>query len=128
MRTNQLSAHGLRAALAIVCIGSGLIPLLAFETVRPVEQLLALGLPSSAALAVFGLLIMLDLSAGALAIFAPAYVAAIFIAVMTCGYTLVMSVGMPEVWLDPYGAILKNLVILASCAALVDLEKGARLC
>jgi hypothetical protein len=38
------------------------------------------------------------------------------------GYTIIISIGLPEFWLHPYGPILKNLPMLAAIYLLYALE------
>jgi len=39
------------------------------------------------------------------------------------GYTLIITVFLPEFWLHPYGPLLKNVPLLATLALLYVLER-----
>jgi hypothetical protein len=41
------------------------------------------------------------------------------------GYTLIISVALPEFWLHPFGPVLKNVPLLAAILALHELERRA---
>jgi hypothetical protein len=41
------------------------------------------------------------------------------------GYTIIVTVKLPEFWLHPYGPMLKNLPMLAAIWAVYELERRA---
>jgi hypothetical protein len=41
---------------------------------------------------------------------------------LVMGYTLIISIALPEFWAHPYGPILKNLVLIAAMLLLYCLE------
>jgi len=81
----------------------------------------SLGLPSRPlALAFSGVDLLI---AGALLVrWRPRWMAAIQMAVVA-GYTILLTVLAPALWLEPFGALLKNLPILALIAVWMVLEE-----
>jgi hypothetical protein len=68
----------------------------------------------------------LDLVLGILTLAAPRrYRAAVWVTqlVLIAGYTLLISVFLPEYWLHPYGPVSKNLPLLAAIGLLWALER-----
>ena len=43
------------------------------------------------------------------------------LAVMT-GYTVLATIALPGLWLDPFGSLLKNLAVLSATLALLAIE------
>jgi uncharacterized protein YbjT (DUF2867 family) len=113
----------LRLALAALWLGSGIAGLLA-STERyaaTAAALVKLGLP------VYGLAIALSLLDLVLAValllrLYPRLIALVQLAVVL-GYTLILGVLVPALWLDPFGALLKNLPILVVIAVWAVLEE-----
>ena len=112
----------LRWSLGILWLASGAIGMSApAGAIEP--YLAALGL--SAALGAWavaaGSLIDIAIGIGLLMRFRPNLMAAAQIFVVL-GYTLVLSLAEPALWLEPLGPLLKNLPILAAALALAALE------
>ncbi|MFO1079894.1 MAG: SDR family oxidoreductase [Reyranellaceae bacterium] len=113
----------LRAVLAALWIGSGLAGLLAptddYRTVA--ASLEAMGLPARALAFVFGA-VDLAIAWAIVRRWRPRLMAAAQVTVIA-GYTLGLSILGPALWLDPFGALLKNLPILGAVAAWAALEE-----
>ncbi len=113
----------LRAALILLWLGSALAgvlaPVASYATVD--AAFASLGLPSRPlALAFSG--VDLLIAVALLVRWRPRWIAAIQLAVVG-GYTILLTVLAPALWLDPFGALLKNLPILALIAVWAVLEE-----
>jgi hypothetical protein len=42
---------------------------------------------------------------------------------LVLSYTLIITVRLPELWLEPFGSVLKNIPILVALAILYELEE-----
>jgi uncharacterized protein YbjT (DUF2867 family) len=111
----------LRASIAVVWIGSGVVSL----GLHPVEDSLAMlarvGLSSPFVL--YGAA-LLDIAIG-VAIFAlkrRKWLWRLQVALIA-GYSVVIAFWLPELWLHPFGPLLKNLPMLAAILALHELEE-----
>lgn len=113
----------LRLALTALWPGSAIVGLLApVSTYAAINDALAmLGLSAQAMAAVFSLL-DLAIAAALLLRWKPRFVAAVQLTVVA-GYTLCLGALDPTLWLDPFGALLKNLPILAAIGVLAVLEE-----
>lgn len=115
----------LRVAIALMWIWTGIVSL----GLYPVEDSLALlarvGLHGSAAIVALNGAAALDLLLGGLTLAAPArWRGAVWAAqmVLIAGYTVLISVFLPEYWLHPYGPLSKNIPLLAAIGLLWALE------
>lgn len=121
----------LRVSIALVWIATGLVSF----GLYPVEDSYALlaqaGVPAPLRpLALHGAA-LLDLLLGVLTLWPglrPAQRRRLWFvqAALMLGYTLVITLRLPEFWLHPYGPILKNLPMLAVLALLATLEEPAK--
>ena len=113
----------LRTVLILLWLGSALAGLLAPVASYAVVDAAfsSLGLPSRPlALAFSGVDLLI---AGALLVrWRPRWMAAIQMAVVA-GYTILLTVLAPGLWLEPFGALLKNLAILALIGVWMVLEE-----
>lgn len=112
----------LRVALALVWLGSGVVGLMQpAETVFVFGSSLGLG-EAASLLAGYGFSVI-DLAIGAavLARWRPGLLALVQIGVVA-GYTAVLGIGLPQLWLDPFGPLLKNVAVLAAPLTLARLE------
>jgi uncharacterized protein YbjT (DUF2867 family) len=109
----------LRAAIALLWLASGVIGLLQPAAwLDPLLARLGLGAPFAWATCVMDIAI----GVAVLVRWRPALLAAIQLAVVA-GYTVVLSIAVPALWLDPFGPLLKNLPIMAAIVALAALER-----
>ncbi|NZA25036.1 SDR family oxidoreductase [Luteimonas sp. SJ-92] len=114
----------LRYAMAAMWIATALVSAFVFPVAESLALLARTGLTGSAAqLALYGAA-ALDLLLG-IALLVPrwrtwAYRAQI---ALVAGYTLIISVFLPEYWAHPYGPVLKNLPLLAALVALHELDR-----
>lgn len=83
--------------------------------------LTAVGLPVRPLALAFSFVDLL-IAAALLVRWRPRLTAAVQLAVVA-GYTILLGALVPELWLDPFGALLKNLPILAAIVALAVLER-----
>jgi uncharacterized protein YbjT (DUF2867 family) len=117
-----------RLALSATCLVSALTPLFVTDHAHPLDWLGRVGLHGDVARVSFVALICLDLACAGAALLARSMQTWLAIAGVFAGYTLVMSVRMPEMWADPFGPLLKNLPMIAwalSLAAAARAEKGS---
>lgn len=112
----------LLTCLAAVWIGTSLVSLLV-PAARADALLGGLGLSGGAALVATWAGALLDLALGAAML--PRrlrrYALTVQLAVMAT-YTVLASVALPSLWLDPFGPLLKNLAVLAATLALLAAE------
>lgn len=111
----------LRASLAIVWIGSGVVSLGLFPVQESLAMLARVGLSHPAFL--YGAA-LLDIALGA-AIFALKRRKWLWRlqAALIAGYSIVIALWLPELWLHPFGPLLKNLPMLAAIFLLHELEE-----
>jgi uncharacterized protein YbjT (DUF2867 family) len=115
----------LRIALALMWIWTALVSFGLYPVQDSYALLARVGLHGSlATIALYGAA-LLDLLLGALTLAAPSrWRRAVWLAqiALIAGYTVLITIFLPEYWLHPYGPIVKNLPILALVALLWALE------
>jgi uncharacterized protein YbjT (DUF2867 family) len=115
----------LRIALAVMWLWTAAVSLGLYPIQDSLALLARVGLHGiSATLALYGAA-LLDLALGVLTLAAPAsWRRPVWAAqlLLIAGYTLLISVFLPEYWLHPYGPISKNLPVLAAIGLLWALE------
>ncbi|MDP2329898.1 MAG: SDR family oxidoreductase [Reyranella sp.] len=112
----------LRLALALMWLGSAVAGLLApVSSYAAVDAALtALGLPTRSLAVAFS---MFDLMiAAALLVRWNVRLLAVIQLIVVAGYTAVLTILAPSLWLDPFGALLKNLPILVAIGIWAVLE------
>ncbi len=112
----------LRLALALMWLGSAVAGLLApVASYAAVDAALTiLGLPARALAVAFSMLDLL-IAAALLVRWNVRQLAVLQLAVVV-GYTAVLTLLAPALWLDPFGALLKNIPILVAIGAWAVLE------
>ncbi len=111
----------LRAAVAIVWVGSGVVSLGLYPVADSMAMLSRVGLASP--LVLYGAALT-DIALGA-AIYLVRrrrWLWRLQIALIA-GYSAVIALCLPELWLHPFGPLLKNLPMLAAIVALHELEE-----
>lgn len=113
----------LRTMLVLLWLGSAIAGVLApVASYGAVDAALAgLGLPSRPLTLAFSAVDLL-IAAALLACWRPRLLAAIQLIVVG-GYTILLAALVPALWLDPFGALLKNLPILAAIGVWAILEE-----
>ena len=114
----------IRASLALVWIGTGIVSLGLYPLDASFELLARAGVPAALRPAALYGAALLDLAFGVLTMLPwrgrrwlwPSQAALII------GYTAIISLRLPEFWLHPYGPLLKNLPMLALLWLLWALE------
>lgn len=118
----------LRLALAALWLWTGVVSLGLYPVQESYALLTRLGLQGPvASLALYGAA-ALDIALGVLTLFSPrGWRGAVWAGqlLLVAGYTVLISLFLPEYWLHPYGPISKNLPILAAIALLWALEPRA---
>lgn len=113
----------LRAVLVLLWLGSALAgvlaPVASYATVD--AAFASLGLPSRPLALVFSGVDLL-IAVALLVRWRPRWMAIVQLTVVG-GYTILLTVLAPALWLDPFGALLKNLPILALIAVWATLEE-----
>jgi uncharacterized protein YbjT (DUF2867 family) len=114
----------LRVSIAIVWIVTGVVSLGLFPVEQSYELLYRVGVPTSLApLFLYGAA-GLDLALGfGTLLLRRRRLLWIAQALLILGYTLIITLRLPEFWLHPYGPLLKNLPMLAAIALLYTLER-----
>ena len=119
----------LRMALALLWLWTGLVSLGLYPVQDSYALLARVGLHGTiATVALYGAA-LLDLALGLLTLAAPArWRQVVWLAqlVLVAGYTLLITVFLPDYWLHPYGPISKNLPVAAAIALLWALEPRRR--
>jgi len=109
---NTVETRSIRLTLAAVWLVTGALSL----GIYPLEDSLALlsriGLVGTSALLALYLGAMTDIALGLLTLFVRSKSLWIVQGLLVLAYTLIISIGMPEFWLHPFGPLLKNLPIL----------------
>lgn len=118
----------LRIAVALLWIWTGIVSLGLYPVQDSYALLARVGLAGAAAtIALYGAA-LLDLVLGVLTLAAPArwrrWVWLVQLALIA-GYTVLITLFLPEQWLHPYGPISKNLPIAAAIVLLWALERPA---
>jgi hypothetical protein len=118
----------LRVAIALVWLWTGSVSLGLYPVQDSYALLARVGLTGTAAwIALYGAA-ALDIALGVLTLVAPAaHRGAVWAAqlLLMAGYTLLISIFLPEQWLHPYGPLSKNLPMAAGIALLWALEAHA---
>lgn len=119
----------LRIALALMWIWTAIVSFGLYPVADSYALLARVGLHGAlAAVALYGAA-LLDLALGVLTLAAPArWRRPVWLAQLALvgGYTVLITLFLPEQWLHPYGPVSKNLPILAMIALLWALEPPAR--
>lgn len=112
----------LRLALALVWLGSGLVGLLqSSATVSAFAGTLGLG-PMTGLAAGYGFsLLDIAIGLGVLCRWRPGPLALAQVGIVA-GYTIVLGIALPGLWLDPFGPLLKNAAVVAAALTLARLE------
>jgi uncharacterized protein YbjT (DUF2867 family) len=119
----------LRLAIALLWIWTGIVSLGLYPVQDSLALLARVGLHGSAAILALYAAAALDLLLGVATLAAPARHRGWVWAgqlLLIAGYTLLITVFLPEYWLHPYGPISKNIPLLASIALAWALEPPAR--
>ena len=113
-----------RIALALVWIVTGIVSFGLFPTEQSFELLARAGVPALLQpLMLYGAA-ALDVSIGVgLLLLKRRQWLWLLQAALILGYTLIITIKLPEFWLHPYGPILKNLPILAAIVLMYELER-----
>lgn len=113
----------LRATLVLLWLGSAIVGMLApVASYAAVDAALtAVGLPVRPLALAFSFVDLL-IAAALLVRWRPRLTVVVQLAVVA-GYTILLGALVPELWLDPFGALLKNLPIFAAIVALAVLEQ-----
>ncbi|MDB5751768.1 MAG: hypothetical protein JWP65_2189 [Ramlibacter sp.] len=124
----QLWLPLLRIAVALLWIWTGIVSLGLYPVQDSYALLARVGLHGAlASVALYGAA-LLDLALGVLTLAAPArWRRPLWLAqlALVAGYTVLITLFLPEQWLHPYGPITKNLPVAAALALLWALERPA---
>ncbi|TCS38678.1 nucleoside-diphosphate-sugar epimerase [Paucimonas lemoignei] len=116
LRTQAIAAWSLplfRLALALVWIITGVLSLGIFPVDQSLDLLRRVGLHNVVAdIALYGAA-LLDLAFGLATLLASGRLLWRLQMALIAGYTIIISIFLPEYWLHPFGPILKNIAILA---------------
>src|SRR5262245_37916891 len=114
----------LRAAVAAMWLIAAVVSVGLYPVADSLALLRSIGIPASLApVALYGAA-ALDFAFGVLTLWprrAPALWTLQIVVVL--GYTLIITVKLPHLWLEPFGPVAKNLPILALLLALREIEK-----
>jgi uncharacterized protein YbjT (DUF2867 family) len=112
----------LRCSVALVWIGSGVVSLGPYPVEESLAMLARVGLPS---LFVLYSAALLDIAIGVaiLAFRRRRWLWRLQMA-LVAGYSVIIALWLPELWLHPFGPLLKNVPMLAAILALHELEEA----
>jgi hypothetical protein len=104
----------LRGGIAAMWIIAGLVSLGLYPTSESLRLLTAVGIPSTLAPVALTGAALLDIALGVLALWprAPRWIWTAQI-LLVVAYTAILTVKLPQLWLEPFGPVAKNLPILA---------------
>jgi uncharacterized protein YbjT (DUF2867 family) len=115
----------LRAAIAAMWLGAGVVSLGLFPVQDSLARLAAVGITSEpwARAALYGAALT-DIGMGLATLAVTRHRRVLWLAqiALIAAYTLVITVRLPEFWLEPFGPVLKNLPIVAALWLLYELE------
>jgi hypothetical protein len=115
----------MRVAIALMWWVSALLPLIPSVHQRAMHELSLVGLTGALALTFKGIAMLLDLACGVGALWLHrswVWWAQMLVVLV---YTVILSVSHMQLWLDPFGALLKNIPIIALMIYMARAEKGA---
>ena len=117
----------MRVSLAVMWLATGIVSLGAYPVADSLAMLARTGLHGPLALAALYGAAVLDLAFGVatLALRRRLWLYRAQLALIL-GYTLVITLRLPEYWLHPFGPILKNIPVMALIIVLHELERGRR--
>lgn len=111
----KLIAHDLlliRLTLASVWLGTALVVLCFYPQADSLQLLARVGLQGTAAVVLLHLSTAFDLLLGILTLLWPHKTLWLIQALLILGYSVIISIFLPEYWQHPFGPMLKNLPIL----------------
>lgn len=115
----------LRWSIAVVWIVTGLVSLGLYPVADSLALLARTGLDGIPAQVALYAAAMIDLAVGITLLFARRRRWLYKLqAALIIGYTVVISLWLPEFWLHPYGPVLKNLPLLAALWLLHEMDEG----
>lgn len=112
--------NGLAISLAIVWIASALLPLHPLTYAQGMDALAYLKLDGSLSHYALWAGVLTDLMCAFLAIFVNRRWAWLLQAIIVFIYTILLTISQWQLWLHPFGPLLKNLPILAICLYLAQ--------
>lgn len=115
----------LRWSIGLVWIGSGFVSLWWFPHETSEGWLLRTGIPSAWTALTLHITAILDILLGLATLIRWQLPAVLSLQlVLICGFTLILTVRMPEVWIHPFGPVLKNLPLFVATWALLVMERS----
>ena len=115
MKQVKLVAHDfllIRLTLACIWLGTALVVLCFYPQADSLQLLAQTGLHGPVARVLLHLSTGFDLVLGLLTLFWPNKALWLAQAILILGYTVIITVFLPEYWRHPFGTVLKNLPIL----------------
>jgi len=112
----------LRASIAAVWIWTGVVSLGLYPRAASYALLARTGAPEALFPALLYGAAALDLALGLATLFVRRRALWLLQLALILGYTLIITMKLPEYWLHPYGPILKNLPLMAAIYVLYELE------
>jgi len=112
----------LRGLLAVVWLAGGLVPLLLTPMASNTHLLARLGLTGEAAIGIVWAGSLADMAV-ALALILRWRGAALAGVALMGAYSLILAAIAPELWADPFGALVKNLAVFGLSLAVQAMEK-----
>ena len=104
--------HLIRLTLASVWLGTALVVLCFYPQADSLQLLARVSLQGTIAVVLLHLSTAFDFLLGILTLVWPHKILWLIQAILILGYSVIISIFLPEYWQHPFGPILKNLPIL----------------
>lgn len=114
----------LRGAMALLWLVSAALPLLPSVQERSLGELMRYDFQREILMPLMYLAMSLDVLCAYLALCVPRVWAWLLQIALVLGYTVLLSIGHTDLWLDPFGVLLKNVPIIAAMMVMVAHDSG----
>lgn len=115
----------MRWTLAFMWVATGIISLWLYPRELSLQMLGRVGLQGGLAEAALWSAALLDFALGAALLLSARWRTPVYLVqlALVLGYTLIISLWLPEQWLHPFGPVLKNVPLLAMIVSLLALDR-----
>src|SRR5690606_24786813 len=115
----------MRWTLAFMWVATGIISLWLYPRELSMQMLGRVGLRGGLAEAALWSAALLDFALGAALLLVSRWRTQVYLAqlALVLGYTIIISLWLPEQWLHPFGPVLKNVPLLAMILSLLALDR-----
>lgn len=114
----------LRGSMALLWLVSAVLPVLPSVQERSLSELMRFGFHREFLMPLMYLAMLFDVFCAYLALCAPYAWAWLLQIALVLGYTVLLSIAHTELWFDPFGALLKNVPIIAAMVVMMAHDSG----